>query len=410
MLEKTLRSDPNHEPWIISRVLCDSVYFLGQSSHSMKAQIQALSDLIEAIYAAGPSPERWPDALEKIGDYFDAKGSIILFYESQSTSTFIYPEKLRQAVQLYLDEQWWERDLHAQRAISFNLNGFDVMSDQTIASESEIANHPIYTDFFHRVGFGWLMSCVILPDWDDLVVVSVPRAKAKGPFTSEEMETLGLLGRHVEQSLRISLRLANLGSMEVALKQALDAVDTGVHVLSADGRILFSNRSAQSQFDDYFENSDGYFTAKVDAARDKFEHYLATAHQAILACETPKACVLIGTNGTQLAVWASPVGDAAQAGFGRWSSAEVVVLTAPFMRDAQVDPSVLRDCMDLTVSEARLASLIGSGMQIKQAADRLGITVGTARNVLKAVFRKAGVNRQAQLALQISNLGRVSLQ
>lgn len=38
-----------------------------------------------------------------------------------------------------------------------------------------------------------------------------------------------------------------------------------------------------------------------------------------------------------------------------------------------------------------------------------GITVGTARNVLKTVFRKAEVNRQTQLALKISNLGRVAL-
>jgi DNA-binding CsgD family transcriptional regulator len=312
-------------------------------------------------------------------------------------------------VDTYLDECWWERDLHAQRAIAFNLRGFEVMSDQTIASESEIQSHPIYTDFFHRVGFGWLMSCVILPDRDDLVVVSVPRAKAKGPFTPEEMETLGLLGRHVEQSLRISLRLSTLGSMEAALKQALDAVDTGMHALSPDGRILFSNRAGQAQFDAYFENCDGYLTARVAGERDKFKHYVASAHQAISECETPRSCVLIGTNGTQLVAWASPVGNAAHARFGRWSTAATVVLAAPFVRDAQVDPSVLRDCMDLTVSEARLASLIGSGMQIEQVADRLGIAVGTARNVLKTVFRKAGVNRQAQLALQISNLGRVSL-
>ncbi|WP_296810881.1 hypothetical protein, partial [Thiocapsa sp.] len=233
----------------------------------MKAQMQALSETIEAIYAAGPNPERWPHALERIGDYFDGEGGIILFYETQSPSTFIYPEKLRSAVSVYLAEQWWERDLHAQRAIALNMRGFEVMSDQTVASESEIQSHPIYTDFFRRVGFGWLMSCIILPDRHDLVVVSVPRAKAKGPFTSEEMQTLGLLGRHVEQSLRISLRLSNMGSMEAALKQALDAIDAGVHTLSADGRILFSNRAGQSQFDEYFENRDGYLTARVAGER-----------------------------------------------------------------------------------------------------------------------------------------------
>ena len=376
----------------------------------MKAQMQALSETIEAIYAAGPNPERWPHALERIGDYFDGEGSIILFYETKSTSTFIYPEKLRSAVSVYLEEQWWERDLHAQRAIALNMRGFEVMSDQTVASESEIRSHPIYTDFFRRVGFGWLMSCIILPDRQDLVVVSVPRAKAKGPFTSEEMETLGLLGRHVEQALRISLRLLNMGSMETALKQALDAIDAGVHTLSADGRILFSNRAGQSQFDEYFENRDGYLTARVAGERGKFKNYIATAQQGISACEVPKSCVLIGTEGSQMVVWATPVGDAGCSGFERRSAASIIVLATPLLREAQVDPVVLRDCMDLTISEARLASLIGCGIPIEQAARKLGITVGTARNVLKAVFRKVGVNRQAELALRIYNLGRISLE
>ncbi|RKT47366.1 helix-turn-helix transcriptional regulator [Thiocapsa rosea] len=375
----------------------------------MKAQTQVLSETIEAIYAAGLNPERWPHALECIGDYFNGEGSIILFYETQSTSTFIYPEKLRSAVNIYLDEQWWKRDLHAQRAIALNMRGFEVMSDQTVASESEIRSHPIYTDFFRRVGFGWLMSCIILPDRHDLVVVSVPRAKAKGPFTSEEMQTLGLLGRHVEQSLRISLRLSNMGSMETALKQALDAIDAGMHTLSADCRILFSNRAGQSQFEDYFYNDDGYLIARVAGEREKLENYLAKAHLAISECKAPKPCVLIGTNGAQLVVWATPVGNDARASFGRWSAPATIVFATPLMRDTQVDPVVLRDCMDLTISEARLASLIGCGMPIEKAAEKLGITVGTARNVLKTVFRKAGVNRQVHLALKIYNLGRISL-
>lgn len=375
----------------------------------MTESLQALSDTIETIYAAGPNPERWPEALERIGDYFDGEGAVILFFDTQAVPTFIHPEKLRAAVTVYLDERWWERDLHAQRAIDLNLRGFEVMSDQTIASDLEIQTHPIYTNFFRRVGFGWLMSCLILPDRDDLVVLSVPRAKAKGPFSSEEMQTLGLLGRHVEQAFRISLCLSNMSSMGTVLTQALDAVDTGVHSLSADGRILFSNRAGRLQYETYFDACDGCLTARVAGERDRFEHYIATAHQAIAECAAPKSCVLTGTDGTQLVVWATAVGNVTGLGFGQGSAAAILVLATPFLRQSQVDPAVLRDCLQLTISEARLASLIGCGIPIEQVAETLGITVGTARNVLKAVFRKAGVNRQTQLALKICNLGRIAL-
>ncbi|MEA1052649.1 hypothetical protein U5801_22970 [Lamprobacter modestohalophilus] len=375
----------------------------------MKVPLQALSDTIEAIYAAGPNPERWPEALERIGDYFDGEGSIIRFYDTQATPTFIHPEKLRSAVTVYLDERWWERDLHAQRAIDLNLRGFEVMSDQTIASDLEIQTHPIFTNFFHRVGLGWLMSCLILPDRDDLVVLSVPRAKAKGPFTSDEMQTLSLLGRHVDQALRISLCLSNMSSMGTALTQALDAFDTGVHTLSADGRILFSNRAGRVQCDIYFDERDGCLTAKVAEERDRFEHYLTTAHRTGRDPAAPKSCVLTGTDGTQLVVWAMPAGKVTGLGLGQGSAAAILVLATPFLRQSQVDPAVLRDCLQLTISEARLASLIGCGLPIEQVAETLGITVGTARNVLKTVFRKAEVNRQTQLALKISNLGRIAL-
>jgi DNA-binding CsgD family transcriptional regulator len=289
-----------------------------------------------------------------------------------------------------------------------NLRGLEVMSDRTVASDSEIQSHPIYTDFFRRVGFGWLMSCLILPDRHELVVLSVPRAKAKGPFTSEEMCKLGLLGRHVEQAFRISLRLSSIDTMEKVLGQALDAVDAGVHALSADGRLLFSNRSGQSQFDHYFENSNGYLTARAAGVQDKLSRYFAQALEAISEGKAPMPYLLAGTAGSQLALWASPVADAARSGFGWGSAAAILVLALPFVRDRRVDPAVLRDFLNLTTSEARLASLIGCGMPIEQVAEQLGITVGTARNVVKKIFRKAGVNRQVELALKISNLPRIA--
>lgn len=68
---------------------------------------------------------------------------------------------------------------------------------------------------------------------------------------------------------------------------------------------------------------------------------------------------------------------------------------------------MVRDIFGLTAGEARLAALIGGGLTVAEAARRLGVTEGTARVVLKHVFRKLGISRQAELVLRMSTLGAV---
>jgi DNA-binding CsgD family transcriptional regulator len=68
------------------------------------------------------------------------------------------------------------------------------------------------------------------------------------------------------------------------------------------------------------------------------------------------------------------------------------------------DPSPVRDVLGITLGEARIASLIGSGLSPKEAAEKLGIAEETARSVLKRVFSKVGVSRQSELAVLIARL------
>ena len=54
----------------------------------------------------------------------------------------------------------------------------------------------------------------------------------------------------------------------------------------------------------------------------------------------------------------------------------------------------------LTPSQSHLAELLASGSSLKEAARRLGIAEGSARQYLKIIFRKTGTNRQADLRPQ----------
>jgi DNA-binding CsgD family transcriptional regulator len=72
--------------------------------------------------------------------------------------------------------------------------------------------------------------------------------------------------------------------------------------------------------------------------------------------------------------------------------------------DQPTDPAVVRDLLGLTLGEARVAALVGSGLSPKEAAARLGIAKETARNVLKRVFSKVGVSRQSELAALLAKI------
>lgn len=62
------------------------------------------------------------------------------------------------------------------------------------------------------------------------------------------------------------------------------------------------------------------------------------------------------------------------------------------------DPAALLRLYGLTGAESRLAVAVGQGQAPSQAARAQGITVETARTMLKTVYGKLAINRQAELA------------
>jgi DNA-binding CsgD family transcriptional regulator len=95
-----------------------------------------------------------------------------------------------------------------------------------------------------------------------------------------------------------------------------------------------------------------------------------------------------------------PMADSAMSQF--LGQARVIVLAID-PEDAQPpDPSLIRDILGLTLGEARVASLVGTGVSPRDAAQKLGIAEETARSTLKRIFSKVGVSRQSELTALMS--------
>lgn len=366
----------------------------------------AFSETIRLIYDAALTPEIWPAALSRVGALFDAEGAAIVFYRNNSPTEFIHAPDLKPAVDIYVAEEWWRHDLHAHRAIERSLIAGDVLSDRTIATPTEIETHPIYREFFARVGFGWIMSCILLPEKDSLVAISLPRAKAKGAYTESETHFLQLVGRHVEQSLRLSLRLGELEASASVLRAAMNAIDAQIFALDAMRGLVMANSTSTERFEECFARVGGRVVARSLAERKAFDDLVASAEANVQGQSRPRPCLLTGTDGRRTAVWAMPLTKEAHHRIGLTEPAHVLLIATQIESDRRIDPSVIRDIFQLSLGEARIASLVGTGVTVREAAKTLGITEGTARLVLKQVFRKLGINRQTELALRIAAISR----
>lgn len=84
-----------------------------------------------------------------------------------------------------------------------------------------------------------------------------------------------------------------------------------------------------------------------------------------------------------------------------------LLLAAP--EPDQALAQMLREGFGLTAAEARLALILAEGPTLAEAAERLGVSVNTVRNQLRAVFDKLGLNRQSELVRALTQLAQMAL-
>lgn len=88
----------------------------------------------------------------------------------------------------------------------------------------------------------------------------------------------------------------------------------------------------------------------------------------------------------------------------------VVVLAIDLRTTRKVDVDGRLVQLGLTANEASIARDVGSGAPPRDVADGRQISEGTVRSVLKAIYRKLGIARQAELAVLVTKLAASSVE
>ncbi len=236
------------------------------------------------------------------------------------------------------------------------------------------------------------------------VTMVLPRSPSWKP-TAADRALLERLAPHMVVARRLHVRLIERGRDAEALAAAFDHLVLGVILLDQRLRVSYANLSAAEILD----IAPGFASRAVLAAEMPDERTRACEHllRSERCGERDALVYAHPKDGRPLQVLATPFG---------WRSGEAIsgahFSRALFIGDPKRragDPiGVLRALYGMTRGETRLAMLLLGGCSVEEAAQLLGISVGTARGVLKKVFDKTDTNRQASLVrLLLTGFGQV---
>ncbi len=381
--------------------------------HSVGVDHEATMDkkfliAVEAIYDAALDPSLLPDALQAIADCLGDVGAILLWRRDDGTFGSIASPAVVEAQVDFEQNGWMARDLRALRAEErgYFLSG-EPFTDRHVCSDEEIRTDPSYTQFQARHGLAWFGAVEVSPDPRVGVVLSAHRSAKRPPFSDAELAILARLGRYMEKSLRLSIRLFDADVLKVGVGEALSRVGIGVFGLDSLGRVVSVNPAGESLLGDGLALVNDRLRVGAASARAA----LATAIDQ-MARSTPETIaadlkpILIHRQNAErpLAVYVLPITLSSHPAAQFLSHARAIVLVINPEAGGPADPALVRDVLGLTLGEARVAALVGSGFAPREASERLGITEETARSVLKRVFSKTGVSRQSELVLLLSKL------
>jgi len=361
---------------------------------------------VDLVYAAALDPAQWPAALQGMADTLGDAGAILLYGRDDGAFGVIASPSLHTCVADYGSNGWNQRDIRANRSRERGyFIGRDVITDSDVISADEIQSDPFYAEFLAKHGLRYFAAAMVSPERHVEVALSFQRQIDRPAYNDDELKVVSRFGMHVEKALRLSVRLMNAESINRGLGAALAHLGIGVFALDSLGRAIFSNPAGQNMLGDGLEIVDGRLVLRKSVESERLETAIRKAIDHDVKEETGRpGAILVERRQSNhpLAVYMLPIPVAPAETF--LAQARAVVLVINPDAGEPPDPTLVRDLLGLTLSEARMASLVGLGLGPREAAARLAVSEATARTVLKRVFAKTGVSRQSELAALMARL------
>jgi DNA-binding CsgD family transcriptional regulator/PAS domain-containing protein len=355
------------------------------------------SNIIDRIYEAALLPELWTTMLDELSGIAGAQGALLHstrdYRANRTIATGVAEDLLVRAC----EGDWWTRNTRGNVLMTLSPNEFH--SDADHYTPEQMAAEPIYRDLLWPSGLGYAVANhVPLPN-DDVLILSIEKARDLGPVSHDAVKHLTSLRPHIARSAMLASRLA-FERIQSA-NEALGMTGLPAAVVDESGRIIDCNSLFEGLTDQVLISSSNKLRLLHENANHLLDECLSafrsTDHGAWLA---NRSLALPRSGDRNAAVLhLMPVKGRARDLF---TKAAFFVILTPIDGAKQAPTALIRGLFDLTTMEARVAQALAGGKDIGAIALAFGISRETVRQHLKNIFAKTGFSRQTDLAAAIS--------
>jgi DNA-binding CsgD family transcriptional regulator/PAS domain-containing protein len=356
--------------------------------------------VIRALYDAAMDETLWPGALKELTDLTGSQGASFWVLDGSDQPrlpTFTSVNFDPKFIEEYLDDMV-PMDPTVQYLVRHPNQ--PIVHDGLVITEREKDRHPYYDWQGRYSDIRFRMVGQVRPAPAVQAGVALHRTGRVGRYESDDLERFSVLYGHLEKALAIGFRLGSLGALQQCTTELLDRNPAAVLLLDEHKRIVYANRSAEalrSSGDGIRVSADGIVALRKQD-HDRLQSLIARVFAAVTS---PGACpggvmrVLRPSGKRPYAIVVAPVSRRYPA-LSMLRPAVCIMITDP---DTQrpLPSQRVQAAFGLTAAEARLASLLASGAELRSAAAELKITYGTARARLAEIFQKTETRRQGEL-------------
>ena len=363
-------------------------------------------ELIDAIYRTPLEPGAWSDVMALMRRRFPSEAQT--FYFLHRDSHRVQPVCLAGVAPRWVDsfnalyfspDNPWIRlteQLHRPGVVRTNER-----LDHVLHTPGSLYGSAYYNEWMRPQRFRYTIGSTLTAESDLVANITLLRSPEMKTFSASEVRAFERLSGHMTRALQLANHLGRPQACP-AVVSALDAMPQPIALVEASRRILHANAAMESLLRNRhgLASVAGVLQAADLPAQQVFVAWFARAAAvATLAGEASDPLSVPCGNQRPVTVNAIPL--VARHGGSAWEAPTLLLVVSPPQDRLPPSEAEIRRRYGCTGAEARLARHLAQGRGVREAARELGITYGTARDCLKAVFDKFDVHSQAQLVAQL---------